>query len=83
MQNLKTFAILFIIFAGNSCVTRPHRPDAPMCGASGDCINGSGEFQVDPRILICSDPRGYALYEDYIDGLELEIKRLRRTCRRN
>jgi hypothetical protein len=49
-----------------------------MCGHLGDCINGSGEFQTDPRLLLCTDPSGYALYEDYIDRLELRIRELER-----
>lgn len=82
-MNLKTFAVLFMsLIALSGCVSNPKRPDAPMCGHLGDCINGSGEFQTDPRLLLCTDPIGYALYEDYIDQLELRIRQLERGQRR-
>lgn len=81
-MNLKTFAVLFMsLIALSGCVSSPKRPDASMCGHLGDCLNGSGEFQTDPRLLLCTDPTGYALYEDYIDSLELRIRQLERSTR--
>ena len=70
------------LIALSSCVSRPQRPDAPLCGSEGDCVNSSGEFTIDPRVLICTDPTGYAQYEDYIDRLELRVGELERRCKR-
>lgn len=70
------------LIALSGCVSNPKRPDAPICGHLGDCLNGSGEFQTDPRLLLCTDPRGYALYEDYIDSLELRIRQLERSIKK-
>lgn len=80
-MNFATFAALFILLIGASCVSKPNRPDAPMCGASGDCTDSRGEFQEDPRLLLCTNPLGYSSYEDYIDRLELRIRQLERNCK--
>lgn len=83
MKSTRIYVALFTILIGISgCESMPHRPDAAMCGSSGDCVNSAGEFQVDPRILLCTDPHGYGAYEDYIDRLELRIRELERRCRR-
>lgn len=84
MQNLKTFVVLFTtLITINGCVSKPHRPDAPMCGSTGDCRDSRGEHQEDPRLLLCTTPLGYSSYEDYIDRLELRIRELERTCRKS
>jgi hypothetical protein len=82
MKNLKICAIPFIFLITSSCVSRPGRPDAPMCGSSGDCIDSRGETQEDPRLLLCTTPFGYSNYEDYIDRLELRVRELERRCRK-
>jgi len=83
-MNLKTFAAIFTLFlAISGCVSKPHRPDASMCGATGDCINSQGEYHEDPRLLLCTDPFSYSLLQDYIDKLELRIRELeRRRCKK-
>jgi hypothetical protein len=82
MRNLRTYAALFMILGlVSSCVSNSRRPDAALCGHLGDCQNAAGEFQVDPRTLLCTDVSGYAAYEDYIDKLELRIRQLERRCR--
>jgi hypothetical protein len=74
--------VLCTILIGASCVSNTRRPDAPMCGPTGDCHNNQGDFQEDPRILLCTNPYGYSLLEDYIDKLELRIRQLeRRRCK--
>lgn len=81
-MNLKTYVVLCTtLIALSGCISNPKRPDGPLCGHLGDCINGSGEFQADPRLLLCTDPAGYALYEDYIDSLELRIRQLERSIK--
>ena len=53
-----------------------------MCGSGGDCRDSRGEFQEDPRLLLCTNPFGYSLLENYIDKLELRVKELeRRRCK--
>jgi hypothetical protein len=81
-MSLKIFAALFMSLIINGCVSRPHRPDAPMCDHAGACINAAGEFNEDPRLLLCTNGDGYSAYEDYIDRLELRIRNLERRCRR-
>ena len=80
-MRLLTFNILLLLGVACACISNPRRPDASLCGHLGDCLNGSGEFQTDPRLLLCTDTAGYALYEDYIDSLELRIRNLERTCK--
>lgn len=82
-MSLKTCAALFMSLIAVSCVSKPHRPDAPLCGSSGDCRDSRGEFQEDARLLLCTTPFGYSSYEDYIDRLELRIRELERTCRKS
>lgn len=82
MKSLKICVVLCTtLIVLSACVSNLRRPDAPVCGHLGDCINGSGEFQTDPRLLLCTDPAGYALYEDYIDSLELRIRQLERSIK--
>lgn len=70
-----------MILIGASCVTHPKRPDAPLCGPSGDCVDSQGEHQEEVRTLLCTTPRGYSDLEDYIDKLELRIITLERRCK--
>lgn len=81
MKNYGTYAALFIILTAASCVSKPQRPDSPLCGPSGDCRDSRGEHQEDPRLLLCTTPLGYSSYEDYIDRLELRIRELERRCK--
>lgn len=81
MKNFAIYGALFItLIIGNGCVSKPHRPDAPLCGYGGDCIDARGEHREDPRLLLCTTPLGYSAYEDYIDRLELRIRELERRC---
>ena len=80
-MSLKICAALFITLTLTSCVSSSHRPNAPMCGSSGDCRDSRGEFQEDPRLLLCTNPFGYSLLEDYIDRLEMRIRQLERRCK--
>jgi hypothetical protein len=81
-MNLKTFAVLFTILIAVSCVSSRHRPDAPLCGSSGECHDSRGEHREDTRTLLCTSPLGYAAYEDYIDKLELRVRELERRCKK-
>ena len=81
MKNFGTYVVLFTTLTVASCVSKPSRPDAPMCGPSGDCQDSRGEHQEDPRLLLCTTPLGYSSYEDYIDRLELRIRELERRCK--
>lgn len=80
-MSLKVFVVLFMILIGVSCVSHPHRPDAPLCGPSGDCVDASGEHQEDQRTLLCTTPQGYSSLETYIDKLELRVRTLERRCK--
>jgi hypothetical protein len=81
-MSLKIFVVLCTTLILASCVSGSHRPNAPLCGSSGDCRDSRGEFQEDPRLLLCTTPFGYSLLEDYIDKLELRIRELeRRRCK--
>ena len=80
MRSLRIFDALFITLIGVSCVSNPRRPDAPLCGPNGDCRDSRGEYQEDPRLFLCTTPRGYSELESYIDNLELRIKTLERRC---
>lgn len=81
MWNFAIYAVLFTILT-TSCVSRPNRPDAPLCGPDGSCRDSRGEYQEDARLLICTSPAGYANYEDYIDRLELKIREMERRCKK-
>ena len=82
MQSLKTYVSLFTLLIVVSCVSGSNRPDAAMCGSLGDCHDSRGDFQEDPRLLLCTNPFGYSLLENYIDKLELRIRELeRRRCK--
>lgn len=80
MKNLRPSAVLFTILVAASCVSHPNRPDAPMCGHLGDCHDGRGDFNEDPRLLLCTTPDGYSYYQNYIGRLELRIRQLERRC---
>ena len=81
MKNCEISVALFMILTISSCVSRPQRPDAPLCGSDGSCIDSRGEHQEDSRLLICTTPLGYSSYEDYIDRLELRVRELERRCK--
>lgn len=82
MKNFAIYVVLFTtLITGSSCVSKPQRPDSPLCGSGGDCRDSRGEHQEDPRLLLCTTPLGYSSYEDYIDRLELRIRELERRCK--
>jgi hypothetical protein len=79
------FAGFFILCTAASCVSKPGRPDSALCTVTeegGDCTNRIGDFKEPHHRLLCTNLEGYAMLEDYVDALELEVRRLRRECRR-
>lgn len=65
------------------------RPDSPLCtpvlngGRSADefeCTDSRGDFRVSVSDTIGTTLDGYAVLEKYVDDLEKENKRLRRSC---
>ena len=82
MKNCVTCVLLFIgLIIASGCVSNPKRPEAALCDSQGNCIDSRGEFKDDPRLLLCTNPTGYSLIENYIDQLELRIRKLERNCR--
>lgn len=83
MKNVTSFAKLFILCLGVSCVSKPNRPDSPLCLFNSDgwvCTNSGGDFRSEESNLICTDLSGYAALERYVDELELRIRKLERRC---
>lgn len=88
MRTELIFAIFFILCTAASCPSKPGRPDAPLCtGLAEDpehfeCTDKRGDFKH-PRLEIMGTTlEGYATMEDYVDSLELEVRRLRRECKK-
>lgn len=72
-----------MIFLGTSCVSKPNRPDSPLCIRNSDgwiCTDSRGDFQEQESNLICSTITGYGQLERYVDDLELRIRKLERNC---
>ena len=84
MKNGTSFVVFFTIFLATNCVSKPNRPDAPLCLRNSDgwvCTDGRGDFPETENNLICSTFDGYSSLERYIDDLELRIRKLERSCR--
>jgi|694.fasta_scaffold55836_10 hypothetical protein len=84
MSSAISFVVIFTLFLSVSCVSKPNRPDAPLCLRNTDawmCTDSSGDFEQEEDELICTDFAGYADLEGYIDSLELRIRKLERRCK--
>ena len=85
---LKISLIITLLLASCRTPDGIYRPTAPLCTIEGDtaeCTDGRGDFEVDPRELLCTTNDGYKILESYIDTLELEIKSLKlklRSCKK-
>jgi hypothetical protein len=85
MRKEMKFVVFFTMFLASSCVSRPNRPDAPLCLFNSDgwvCTDARGDFPEPESNLICSTIDGYSSLERYIDELELRIRQLERRCKR-
>lgn len=83
MTRKMKFAVCFTIFLGGSCVSKPNRPDSPICIRNSDswvCTDSRGDFQEQESNLICSTIAGYGQLERYVDSIELRLRRLERNC---
>jgi hypothetical protein len=83
MRNVTSFAKIFILLVGVSCVSKPSRPDSSLCLANSDgwfCTNSGGDYREQESNLICTDLSGYAALERYVDQIELRLKKLERRC---
>lgn len=72
-----------MIFLGNSCVSKPHRPDSPICLRNSNswvCTDSRGDYEEQESNLICTSIDGYSDLERYVDALELRIRQLERRC---
>jgi hypothetical protein len=84
MRSALSFAKIFILLLGISCVSVPNRPDYPVCvsGTNGwMCTDASGDFPEEATNLICTTGIGYTTLERYISELELRIRKLERRCK--
>jgi hypothetical protein len=78
------FAGFFTIFLATSCVTKPNRPDSPIClhnSTGWVCTDSRGDFPETENNLICSTIDGYSSLSSYVEFLELKIRKLERRCR--
>lgn len=72
-----------MIFLGTSCVSKPNRPDAPLClfnSTGWICTDRRGDFPETESNLMATTIDGYSSLERYIDVLELRIRKLERSC---
>jgi hypothetical protein len=84
MNKETLLGVLFTILLGTSCVSKPNRPDSPLCLYNSDgwvCTDSNSDFPETENNLICSTLTGYSSLERYIDALELRIRQLERRCR--
>ena len=84
MSRETLFAACCLIYLGTSCVSKPDRPDAPICLHNSDgwvCTDSRGDFKEQENNLVCTSIAGYSSLEKYIDVLELKIRQFERTCR--
>ena len=84
MKDVMNFVKLFTLFLGVSCVSAPHRPDAPVCLFNSDgwhCTNRGGDYREQESNLVCTDLSGYAILERYVDEIELRLRKLERRCK--
>lgn len=83
MTKKAKFAVCFTIFLGSSCVSKPNRPDSPVCLHNSDgwvCTDSRGDFREQENNLVCSTISGYSALERYVDNLEVKIRKLERNC---
>lgn len=76
--------VFFILCTSFSCVSKPGRPDAPLCTVDsnhGECTDARGDFILDHSNLLCTSIEGYGTLENHIDKLELYIRKLERGCK--
>lgn len=85
MRDATSFAKLFIMLLGVSCVSKPGRPSAPICLANSDgwvCTDNSGDYREQESNLVCTDYVGFAAYQRYVDQIELRLRKLERRCKK-
>lgn len=80
--------IILILVGCSSC--RPNgipRPQAPLCTSlyaepdMFECTIGERDITVPSKEIMGTTMDGYLLLEKYVDDLEKEVIRLRRTCK--
>ena len=85
MRREMKFVVYFtILLAASGCVSKPSRPDAPLCLHNSNgwaCTDGRGDFSETENNLVCSTLDGYSSLERYIDALELRVRQLERRCK--
>lgn len=78
------FVVSCMTFLAASCVSKPNRPDSPICLHNSDgwmCTDSRGDFPETEANLICSTIDGYSNVSKYVDALELKIRQLERRCK--